>query len=308
MKSLHRIAFVTAFVALCTGPTAAQVADSGNTIIVNGVRQTPEEVRQRAVAFVRGMGVAAEQTPAARWIVKACPTVVGVDRHYADIVEARLRAVATSVGVPLANAPCRPNLAVTFALDNKTLLKVLMDKRPGSFAAQSEAARKAMIEGAAPIIWWYSSDRRTKDGSANTEAASGIVGGVAGTGQSVVPTSADSETFAQVGSSIIGTRVVRGIVQANVVIDLNRADGATLGSVADYAALVAFAEIAPSAPPPEGSILALFGGPAGAARPRELSAFDTAFLRALYRLPLDREAKVQRNLLIRDVAAVGEGR
>lgn len=286
-------------------PVSAQTVDSGAPIIVNGVRQTPEEARQQAVAFVRAMGVATNQQPAARWTVPVCPRVLGIDKSYAATVEAKLRAIATAGHVPLAAAPCRGNVAVTFVPDSKALLEQLVKSQPGRFGKLSDKDRQALIDKAAPITWWYNSDRRTKDGSVDTEIPAGLVGGVAGTGASVVGSSADSQAFQQVGSSIIGTRIVRGIVQANVVIDLNRADGATLGAVAAYAALVAFAEVTPSTPPPAGSILSLFGS---GDRPRDLSSLDMAFLRALYKLPLDREARVHRNLLVRDVAAASEGR
>lgn len=287
------------------GRAAAQTADPGGTIIVNGVRQSPEEIRRRAMAFVRAMGVATDQTPAARWTVPVCPKVIGIGSHYADIVEAKMRDIATAAHVPLAKAPCRGNAAVIFVPDSKALIEQLVARQPARFGRMTDTQRKALIDKAAPISWWYNSERRTKDGSAATEIPAGLVGGVVGTGESVVGSSADSEAFQQVGSSIIGTRVVRGITQASVVIDLNRADGATLGAVAAYAALVAFAEVTPATPPPADSILALFRA---GDRPRDLTALDAAFLRSLYKLPLDREARVHRNLLIRDVAASGEDR
>ena len=84
---------------------------------------------------------------------------------------------------------------------------------------------------------------------------------------------------------------------ATVVVDVTRTDGLPLAAVASYAAMVAFAELRPGAAPP-GSVLGLF---AGAPVERDPTAWDLAFLRALYRLPLDRTARRQRGLLVSDL-------
>jgi hypothetical protein len=60
--------------------------------------------------------------------------------------------------------------------------------------------------------------------------------------------------------------------------------------------MVAFAEMRPSEPPPSGSILALFEGESEA---RDLTGWDLALLRRLYRMPLDREARRHRGELVR---------
>lgn len=99
-------------------------------------------------------------------------------------------------------------------------------------------------------------------------------------------------------SSVISTQVSRAIVNANVVIDLDRVEGRRLDAVAAYAAFVAFAEVRASETPPLGSILGLFGPEADASR---LTEWDMAFLRALYRLPLDRPARSHRGMLVREM-------
>jgi hypothetical protein len=77
------------------------------------------------------------------------------------------------------------------------------------------------------------------------------------------------------------------------------ADGLPLSAVASFAAMVALAEIRPGAAPPD-SVLGLF---AGGAVLRSPTAWDVAFLRALYRLPLDRTAQRQRGRLVTDLVA-----
>ena len=100
------------------------------------------------------------------------------------------------------------------------------------------------------------------------------------------------------------TQVNRALIRATVVIDLDRVEGRLLDSVAAYAAFVAFAEIRPSEPPPAGSILELFGTAAGAPG---VTDWDMAFLRALYRMPLDRQARRHRGLLVREMVGFQTG-
>ena len=63
---------------------------------------------------------------------------------------------------------------------------------------------------------------------------------------------------------------------------------------AAYAAMVAFAEMDASAPPPD-SILGLFQP---SSVESSLTDWDMAFLKSLYRMPLDRRSRIQRGHLV----------
>ncbi len=129
---------------------------------------------------------------------------------------------------------------------------------------------------------------RDKDGvaaSANSPPP-GVFGGAEGGGL-VLPATADTTFVQHYNTSLVSTGDVRVLRAATVVVDVTRTDGLPLAAVASYAAMVAFAEIRPGAAPPD-SVLGLFAG--GPVR-REPSVWDLAFLRALYRLPLDRRRR-----------------
>lgn len=116
----------------------------------------------------------------------------------------------------------------------------------------------------------------------------------------------DAPTTLRYNNSIISTFTRRAIVSASVIIDQDQVIGRRLDAVAAYAALVALAEIRIPDFAAQGSILSLFDAPNAPAR---LTAQDMAFLRALYRLPLDRQAALHRGLLVRDMTSfqTGEG-
>lgn len=265
MSLLAAIAF------LATAPAAGEDPDA---IVVTGTPDAKREERKRAAEFVRRAGVARLE-PVARWITPVCPRTVGVDDAVAGIVNARIRAVATSAGAPVAPAGCAPNIAVIFTNDGDGLTRAIFEKSPRQSAALSATERERIVEGDGAIRWWYNTRDESRDGM---PATSGVM--------------------RQYNSSIVSTQVVRALRSATVVIDAGKADGYLLDAVASYAAMVALAEINSNPPPPEDSIMDIFGREPGR---RELSGQDAALLRGIYSLPSDREAFQHRRQLISTV-------
>lgn len=293
---------------MCAIPASAhgQVAERGavDEILVVGSKQTPEEARRAAADFVRATGVATGQQPAARWTHPICPRVFGIPAAHAARVEARIRAVATEIGAPLAAAPCRPNLAISFAADAGGLVRRVAARAPDRFREVAADDRERLLRGTAPVRWWYSSEDRTKDGIAGVPMPLPSVSTGEG-GASPIPGTAGSGSYLHYRSSIVSTQMIRAIRSATVVVDVNRAAGVPLNSVADFAAMVSLAEMRLNAPAVPGSILGLFAHKS----PAELSERDEAFLRGLYRLPLDRLARQHRGKLVRSMLATkDEGR
>ncbi len=285
----------TAPVGVAGAPTPAAQQTSSNTrdaeIIVNGRRLSREEYREQAKSFVRDLGVAAGLKPAARWLEPACPSVVGLAEDQSAQVEAQLRKVAQEVRVPLAPAPCTTNIVVSFTDDAKSLVRSLQ-KRAIRLPGMSAREREAIVEGDAPVRWWYTTDTVSRYG-----AKAGVMnptitldGGAGGTS---LP-GADKSNLGHYTSSIVSTQVMRSLESATVIVDVSKAEGVSLDALAAYAALVAFAEINARDAAPPASILGNLrpGGPA------ELMDMDVAFLRALYQLSLDREALAHRGSLV----------
>lgn len=285
----------------CAVPAAAAgqpaTTDPVEEIVVVGSNPTPEEARREAVEFVRAIGVAAGQQPAARWTTPVCPRVFGVPAAHATRVEARFRAIAADVGAPLAAPSCRPNLAISFTADAGGLVRRIAARSASRFAEVAPPDKELLLRGKAPVRWWYSSAERTKDGTAG--AVPPPAAGTAEGGASAIPSNGNSGLYLQYRSSIVSTQMIRTIESATVVVDVRRATGVPLDAVAAYAAMVSLAEVRLDAPTVPGSILGLFA----AKGPRELSERDRAFLRGLYRLPLDRLARQHRGKLVRSMLA-----
>ena len=269
------------------GPAAAQ-----DDIVVRGAKLPPEQARREAAAFIRGLGVANGAQPVARWRDKACPKITGIAPELAAAMATRMRAVATAARVPIDKPGCTPNVLVTFASDAGTLVRDILQRTMVPFAQTSPAERETLRNGDAPIRWWYGTETRTKDNMSARGPMPLWTGGNAEGAGSILPDT--GETLQQFGSSMVGTKAIRVITAVNVVIDAKLAEGKTLDTVADYAALVAFAEIRRPDFDGPSSVLGTFR-PEG---PDALTERDLSFLRALYNLPLDREARRHRNMLV----------
>lgn len=281
------------------GPLRNLRNDADAPIVVTGQRPTREQARERATTFVRQVGVARGDTAAARWSDPVCPVVRGIAEPYAGMVRARMLAIAEAAGVAVAAAPCRTNVSVNFVGDAAALMREIDRRSPTRLNEVPRDEREAMLTGDAPIRWWYLTETRSRHRMRNAPQSiqtqtSGATGGRSAEASSAL----EVESLQEYGSSMISTFGARAIIDANVVIDLDRVEGQTLEAIGAFAAMVAFAEVRPSQPPPAGSILGLFGADAGA---RSLTDWDMAFLRALYALPLDRQARRHRGILVREM-------
>ena len=280
-------------------PPAAAASPDDTTITVTAGRLTPEELHARAVAFVGATGVAAGEVPAARWVEPVCPRAVGLTERSAAVVEAKLRTIAAAAGIKVAVEPCTANIAVMFATDPGAVVRGIIAKAPSRVAEVPRGALAELTGGAAPVRWWYSSEVRDKGGAAATSTQSvAMVAAKDSTGIGL-PGNEETTFVSHYSTSLISTENVRALRAATVVIDGAQIKGIPLDAVAGFAAMVTFAEIRRGAAPP-GSILGLFSR---ANPPAAATAWDFGFLRALYRLPLDRTAARHRGQLTADLIA-----
>ncbi|MGE0178723.1 MAG: hypothetical protein AB7O91_02745 [Sphingomonas sp.] len=274
--------------------------DTAAPIVVTGERPTRAQARARAASFVREVGIARGDTAAARWTDPVCPRVLGIAQPYSGIVEERMREIARAAGMLVAPAGCRTNVSVSFVGDAAGLMREIDRRSPTRLQEVPRNERDAMLNGDAPVRWWYLTETRSRHRMRNAAQSVRTQQGGGGTGgrsQESSPTM-ELESLSEYNSSIISTFGARTIIDANVVVDLDRAEGRSLQAVAAYAAFVSFAEVRPSERPPAGSILGMFADETEA---RGLTDWDMAFLRALYQLPLDRPARRHRGLLVRDM-------
>jgi hypothetical protein len=293
-RSLAAIAFSLVLVA------AQAPSDSPDQSITVGAILPEKAARDLAVDFVRATGVASGETPAARWVAPICPEVLGLEDIGKRAAEAKIRRVAAAVGAEVAPEGCRRNIVVSFTSDGAGLARKVVDRESRRVANLSPRARSAVLTGSAPIRWLYTAETRDRNGGAETTSGNAAQSGPAthagsGAGSSI---GGDMPTLMHYESSVLSTLTNRVLTSAIVIVDTDEAMGRRLDTLAAYAALVALAEIRNADAAPAGSILTLFES---SAPPRDLTAQDLGFLRALYRLPLDRQAMQHRGQLVHGI-------
>jgi hypothetical protein len=295
------LAAAMALVALVPGPATA------SDIVVRGKALSKEEAQAKAQAFVQAVGMVTTVKPAARWLDRVCPKIVGLsDANIAARVEARVRSIASESGARVAKPGCEGNLVVIFTADADDLARRINAQDPRQMAETSPVWRGRLIDGRTPVRWWYSSEVRSADGAPSVNAplpwlgisSDGMADAGSTTGTDVGGDSGGGYTNSR-RSSLVSTNAKRAIRSATVLVDVTLANGKELEAVTDYAALVGLAEIRFAGDPPPDSVLSLF---APVSPTYGLTTQDQALLKSLYRLPLDRHGRYHRGWLVKDVS------
>lgn len=292
------------FLLAVSASSAFSAQPQNGTIVVRGTRIEPAEARERAIEFIKRAGVAKGQKQVARWVVPICIKVIGVEDGQASRIEQSMLEIAAAANIDIAGPGCEPNITVSFTADPRQLIRHIKARKPNQFRELSFADRERILTGEDTVRWWYATQMLDRDGVKSNNMSPGWIG--AGDGSSV-PGSAVTDpltvgNFGDVTStqqynsgSNVRTPTLRSLYGATVVVDGLRAGSTPVDAIADYAAMVAFAEMDASDPPPPDSILGLF-------QPNSietsLTDWDLAFLKSLYRMPLDRRARIQRGHLV----------
>lgn len=205
-----------------------------------------------------------------------CPGTTGLDEGYNDFVSARVRAIAAFVGAPVQSddQKCTPNVQIIFTHDPRNVMAAVQQWGARSLRVRFDhQMQKALdISDEHAIQGWYVT---AGGGSAVLNRDAGMVGGIdlQALWPRVIPTSN------QAGGE--SSRSILGVV---LVINTRRTPGTTIGTIADYAALVSLTVIQnPNQCDPLPSILdAMSPGCTSRDRPTGITAGDLAFLKALY--------------------------
>ena len=287
--------FAVATMLLAATSAAANLQSANQTIVVKATPLSLEQARQRAVDFVKSTGVANGQKQVARWAVPVCIKVVGVSTAQTAKIEDLMIAVAREANIPLAKRGCQANVTVIFTGDASEAIRYVHKKRPHQLRELSLANRERLVNGTAPVRWWYTTQDVDRDGVGTDNIQPPWITSGGDPMPAQVMGAGEKGSTQQYGSgSHVRTPTIRSIYSATVVIDAPGAGKTPIDSIAAYAAMVAFAEIKADSPPPD-SILGLFQ-PSNAEA--SITDWDMAFLKSLYRMPLDRRSRIQRGHLV----------
>lgn len=280
------------FAALCLlavpAAAAAHLAAEPE-IVVTGERDRRDPV----AAFVEDVTVETDDQ-LARFMVPVCPVVLGLPAGHAEAIEARLRQVAEHLGIGARGGGCVPNVIVIAADEGGDFVRQLRRERPEAFAALEPAEIRDIMRLAGPVRVWQMAEPRGADGRPMERI--GFIETAGGPPRPVVR----GFRLTGVMPSITQRPTRQDLVHSFIVFDVEALEGMTLLQIADHAAMRALARTAPPPLPAGRSILTLFADrERGAAAAGELTGWDAAYLRALYRTGHTVSAHQQRSNLAR---------
>ena len=280
----QRVFWATAFVAAMAliaseaGADPPPASDSSGNPPASQLSQVTIQAQRLATEkrvheFVARIPLLSNYESLARWNTPICPLVAGLPRVDGEFVLTRLSAIATSVGAPLAPEKCSPNFLIVVTSDPVALIKGWAKRAQYRhlFGDVGAGRINRFINTPKAIRVWYNEQSTGANGAVLTPNSPTLVLNISGI--DVVESADDTR---------LEWNAVFSIESAIEVVDSGRMKGFKFGQLADYVTMAGLAEFnfaadLGTAP----TVLRLFNAP-GEAAPGGLSAWDEAFLKALY--------------------------
>jgi hypothetical protein len=242
------------------------------TITVEAARHR-ELVERQVRSFVSHLVVKPYDSTLARWqtVAPICPLVAGLSREDGEFILTRVSKIAAAAGAPLASAHCKPNLYIVVSADPDALLRAWSKRDVWMFGNEAEQGGKRIqkfLHADSPIRAWYNAELYSAEGTplGNNEALG----------------NSERRTNLRAEATRLVFNETRDLTSALIMVDGPRAQGINFAQLAAFIALVGLAEIRSDAETVDApTILHLFSHPESE-RPAGLSAWDEAFLKALY--------------------------
>lgn len=240
-------------------------------------RQLADEI---VPAFVKAHGKPASTTgQLARWRVGICPLTRGLAPAFNAFISARVLAVAAAVGAPTqAAGQCRQNVQIIFTTEPQKVLDDVVERHRQLLGFHHVSQEKKLATVNRPIQAWYVTATRGASGEEMIDSV-----------------------FGATPPGRLGSRLTTGmssaLVYVLVVVDSNKVDGLTIGSISDYIAVLTLSQAesldACSELP---SIVDLMSSGCGErAKPEAMTASDAAYMRALYSIDLELQLGLERS-------------
>jgi hypothetical protein len=301
-----------------TTSLAGTSSDTSETLQEVTVTAHRIELEKRVSKFVNQ--IAATENGAeglARWgAPPACPLVSGLPQRDGEFILERLSEIGRSVGVPLGDEHCRPNLYILVTSQPEDLLRG-MEKRNRRYTFGVDASSYPPVETPAnlvdefiktprPVRVWHNSTESDASGTPLSYCQSQMVLPQCTETSIVNPAACDPSRYYRCGTAIAGgSHLVLNstwtLSRVFVIVDQTRLKGVTAGQLADYIAMSSFAKLKADARLEDGTtILTLFNGTPDAA-PTGMTDWDQTFLKSLY--ATEQKSKLQRSQIARQMVS-----
>jgi hypothetical protein len=256
-------------------PERPKAEGAESNIVVTGTRDALVEAYIDELTRTRG------EDQIARWNSQICPRAVGLDAAHNAYLSGRVIELAKANGVPVERGACIPNILIVVTQEADRFVDLLLERHPLLFAPHGGRPPSAVAEALRTpraVRWvqasaWGNADGRPLDGKNNFIYS----------------------------ASRLQASTRQNAVLSIVVVDATRIEHVTWRAFSAYLAMVAMALPPPDLKPLEGgTILSLFGTERPQA-PADLTRWDRAYLKVLYKSDPAAPANMQRHALVQTV-------
>jgi len=278
------------------GPTATE------SVTVTAPSLPPEAAVQ---AFVKSLAASPEPIgKIARWRTGICPAVAGISTDYGKFVSQRLKEIAAQVGAPVGKQSCKANIDIVFTPAPQVLMDNVRQKHAVLLGYHDTAQAESLATVSHPVQAWYTTETEDYDGYRTIDSAQrnrGVTlfeppGPGCRTGCTIfLPNAREEHT----DTSRLTDTLRSELFHVIITVDLKRIAGVQLGALSDYIALLALVP-ARSFDNCQNlvSIANLIAtGCGGNKKPDALSAYDLAYLHAVYQMDSSASLAQQRSTI-----------
>jgi hypothetical protein len=273
--------------AALAGAPAALAQTPNNDIVVTAIS------RDQAQSFVSQLSAAPPSVDQmARWDEAVCVGVAGLPGRQGQFIADRVAQRAYQLGLAPGEPGCAPNISIVVAPDAGAAAQRMFEQNQSLFAYRYETGVATLGQEAftrflntdRPVRWWHVS---------RTMSADGEPIGSGGVTPSMTQGGFDGAQTVRSNGTMLRQTTRQDFSRVVIIIDGRSAGSVQLAALADYVAMVALAQINPDADTSSfPTVLNLFSARAGSA-PVGLTAWDLAYLDALYKSDRDASSVTQ---------------
>lgn len=271
---------------------ASSPADDDSVTTVAPLTAEGRNTRDVIQAFVNDVSVDHERNgQVARFDNRVCPGVVNLRADQAQVLIDRIAMAALRMGLSVGDPGCEANVLVIITEDSDRLAVAMMEQYPQVFAFHvDEMERKHELladfsRSGRPVRWWH----LVSEEAVSPAPWFGVPYG-AGAG-------AYGQSVHGGGDSRLRNTVQTDIFRVIMIVDTRLVGPIRLETLGDYLGMNALARLSPDAETGHfDTILNLFNDTPGVAPPVAMTAWDLAYMDALYTVRNDaRSGRQQRH-------------
>lgn len=283
---------LAAMLASTPSQTPLTVAPPSSPEVESAVRLEDVEVTGRRLdtmirSFIDEVAAPNNNRGLARWSGGLCVGAANLSNDAAQYLVDRVSTVAEDLGLRAGAPGCAPNILIVATDDPQALSQDLIDKSPRAFRMggagmdRGGAQLRHFVQSDLPVRWWQvSMPVDSETGKRATRLPSDGHDGGDGLGRpnQIRNYAPNINVFA---ASRLTTQIHDNLFRTVIVVDVTKTDRVSIDQLADYIAMVSFAQIDPTADTSRyTSILNLFADPQAAST--GLTEWDKAYLGGLY--------------------------